>query len=109
MTARVVCVSYATRQLLLSCTRSAMELQYVPEAVAHGAVHADGVVAAVDGFMGMLVEPNVYVPLVHLGDRHVKSAEELFHAGQTKVTYRVVGYDLLDDLVLVRALWRREG
>ena len=84
---RVICVCPSTHQILLSATRSV----------------ETGVVSSVDNFMGILVNPNIYVPMVRLTDRFITTPEGVYTVGQS-VKYRVIGYDLVDDLVLVRLL-----
>ena len=66
-----------------------------------GVVQEDGVVASVDGVLGMMLSPNIYVPLVRLADKKPSSVEELYKVGQKKVEYRVLGYNMVDDLVIV--------
>ena len=99
---RVICVCPSTHQILLSATRSVENLFYSPPAVSLGSVET-GVVSSVDNFMGILVNPNIYVPMVRLTDQFITTPEGVYTVGQS-VKYRVIGYDLVDDLVLVRLL-----
>lgn len=97
--ARVICVCPSTHQILLSETRSVENLFYSPPPIILGATET-GVVSSVDNHMGILVTPNIYVPTMRLTDRFVTTPEGIFTVGQS-VKYRIIGYDLIDDLVLV--------
>ena len=99
--ARVLCTCTSTQQIFLSITRTAESLSYQPDPVDVGVVHEDGVVSSVDGVLGMMLSPNVYIPLVRLADNKPSSAEGLYRVGQKNVSYRVLSYDLIDDLVIV--------
>lgn len=99
--ARVICTCASTQQIFLSMTRTTESLSYQPDPVDIGVVHEDGAVVSVDGVLGMMLAPNVYIPLVRLADNKPSSVEGLYHVGQKKVAYRVLSYNLIDDLVIV--------
>ena len=95
---RVICVCVSTRQIYLSESRTVENLEYIPPFPAIGVIHEDGVVASVSK-TSVLLSPNILVPQVRLSDSQA-TGDSLFKVGQTKVAYRVLGYDLIDDLVL---------
>ena len=95
---RVICVCVSTRQVYLSESRTVENLDYLPPFPAIGEFHEDGVVVS-SSKMGVLLSPNIWVPQVRLSDGQA-SGDALFTKGQTKVAYRVLGYDVIDDLVL---------
>ena len=95
---RVICVCVSTRQVYLSESRTVENLDYFPPFPTIGEFHEDGVVVS-SSKMGVLLSPNIWVPQVRLSDGQA-SGDSLFTKGQTKVAYRVLGYDVIDDLVL---------
>lgn len=103
MKTRVICVCPSTQQILLSGTRSVENLMYSPPAVTLGSMDT-GTIGSVDNLMGILVNPNIYVPLMRLTDRFLTTPDGVYSVGQS-VKYRVIGYDLIDDLILVRIDW----
>ena len=48
-----------------------------------------------------MLKPNVFVHMNRMQDTRVESVERYFSLGMKNVKYRVIGYDLIDDVVLV--------
>ena len=96
---RIVSVCYSTRQVFVSNLLLSTNVAMEPTAI--GEVKEDGEVVSVDSGCGVMLKPNVYVHMNRMQDTRVESVERYFSLGMKNVKYRVIGYDLIDDVVLV--------
>ena len=101
---RIVSVCYSTRQMFLSTLLVVQNVAMEPALPAVGEVKEDGEVVSVDSGCGVMLKPNVYVHMNRMQDSRVESVERYFSLGMKNVKYRVIGYDLIDDVVLVHML-----
>ena len=95
--ARIIAISYSTHQVFLSTVPTVMNLLEtvsIPDSI--GSIHKDGTVLTIDNKYGMLVDKNTYVMNNNI--------EKKFNLNDKNITYRIIGYDLLDDLILASTL-----
>ena len=98
---RIVSVCYSTRQVFVSNLLLTTNVAMEPTLPAIGEVKEDGEVVSVDSGCGVMLKPNVYVHMNRMQDTRVESVERYFSLGMKNVKYRVIDYDLIDDVVLV--------
>ena len=98
---RILSICYSTQQVYLSTLPTTQNVVAPPTLPAIGETREDGEVAMIDSACGVMLKPNVYIHLNRMRDTRVESAEQCFSMGMKNIKYRVIGYDLIDDMVLV--------
>lgn len=101
---RIVSICYSTQQVYVSTLPTTQNVVAPPTLPTIGETREDGEVAMIDSGCGVMLKPNVYIHLNRMRDTRVESAEQCFSMGMKNIKYRVIGYDLIDDMVLVHSV-----